>query len=196
MMNSGPRRGRRPGKPDTRVQILDVARRRFLEEGYQAVTMRSVATEAGVDLALVSYYFGSKKGLLGATLALAANPADILGRAVEGDSALLPERALRSILSLWEDSENGAPLRVLVAGAFQDTVVANLVKEMLEVELIDLIAARIGGANARKRAAAFFAQIAGLVLARYILRLEPMASMSSDEIIQLYVPPLRVALRT
>ena len=196
MMNSVSRRGRRPGKPDTRTQILDVARKRFLGGGYQAVTMRAVAAEAGVDLALVSYYFGSKKGLLGAALALAVNPADILGRAAEGDTALFPQRALRSLLRLWEDPESGAPLRALIAGAAHDAVVANLVKEMIEVELIDLIAERIGGANARKRAAAFCAQLAGLIVTRYILRLEPIASMRSDELIRLYSPPLRLALRT
>lgn len=152
--------------------------------------------DAGVDLALVSYYFGSKKGLLGATLALATNPTVILGRAAEGDPALFPQRALRSLLHLWEDPDSGAPLRVLVAGAAHDVVVANLLKEMVEVELIDLIAARIGGANARKRAAMFCAQIAGLIVTRYILRLEPLASMSSDELIQLYSPPLRLALGT
>lgn len=197
MMKSVSSRGRRPGKPDTRTQILDVARRRFLEGGYQAVTMRSVATEAGVDLALVSYYFGSKKGLLGAALALAVNPADILGRAAQGgDAATFPQRALQSLLRLWEDPESGAPLRALIAGSAHDAVVANLVKEMIEVELIDLIAARIGGANARKRAAVFCAQMAGVIVTRYILRLEPVASMSSDELIRLYSPPLRLALRT
>ncbi len=156
--------------------------------------MRSVAMGAGVDLALVSYYFGSKKGLLSAALALAVNPADILGRAAEGEPALFPQRALHSLLRLWEDAESGAPLRALVAGAAHDAVVANLVKEMVEVELIDTIAARIGGANARKRAGAFCAQIAGLLVTRYILRLEPVASMRSDELIQLYSPPLRLVL--
>jgi AcrR family transcriptional regulator len=196
MMNSVSRRGRRPGKPDTRARILDVARRRFLNEGYQTVTMRSIALEAGVVLALVSYYFGSKRGLLGATLALAANPADILSRAAEGEPALFPQRALYALLHLWEDPDSGAPLRALVVGAAHDEVVTSLVKEMVEVELIDQIAARIGGANARKRAAAFCAQIAGLIVTRYVLRLEPIASMCPDELIQLYSPPLRLVLRT
>lgn len=157
--------------------------------------MRAVAAEAGVDLALVSYYFGSKKGLLSAALALAANPVDILGRAAEGETATFPRRALHGLLRLWEEPESGAPMRALVAGAAHDADVANLVKEMLERELIDTIAARIGGIDARKRAATFCAQIAGLVVTRYILRLEPVASMAPDELIQLYSPPLRLALR-
>jgi len=74
----GSTRGRRPGRPETRAEILAVARRRFLAQGYQAVTMRAVAEDAGVDAALISYFFGSKKGLFGATLALSANPPEIL----------------------------------------------------------------------------------------------------------------------
>lgn len=193
-MNSAPR-GRRSGKPDTRTEILDVARRRFLRGGYQAVTMRSVAEEAGVNVALVSYYFGSKKGLFGAALALAANPAETIARTMEGDPVTFPQRALRDLLALWEDSESGAPLRALIAGATYDQAVTGLVKEMMEREMIDIIAASIGGADARKRAIAFCSQIAGLIMTRYILRLEPVASMSIDEIVRVYGPPLRVALR-
>lgn len=90
MNKPGSQRGRRPGSPDTRAAILAVARRRFLEDGYHAVTLRSVG-EADVDLALISYYFGSKKGLFGAALALGANPAELLARVVrEGSSARSP----------------------------------------------------------------------------------------------------------
>lgn len=194
-MNKTPRRGRRVGSPDTRAQILDVARRRFLEGGYQAVTLRSIAAEAGVDLALISYYFGSKKGLFGAALALSANPADILARAVEGDPATLPQRALRDLLITWEDPEAGAPLRALLAGAVQDETLAHLVKEMLEREVVYKIAARIGGADARQRATTFCAQVAGLIVTRYILRLEPISSMSPDEIVRTIGPRLQLIRR-
>ncbi|MGW7408190.1 TetR/AcrR family transcriptional regulator [Streptomyces sp. NPDC054833] len=194
MMNSSGR-GRRAGKPDTRAQILDIARRRFLEGGYQAVTLRSVAAEAGVDVALVSYYFGSKKGLFGAALALAATPAETLARTIEGDPATFPQRALHDLLALWEDPESGAPLRALIAAATHDQAIAGLVKEVMEREMIDKIAAMLGGADARKRAGAFCAQIAGLVVTRYILRLEPVAPMTIDEITRIYGPPLRLALR-
>lgn len=188
-------RGRRAGKPDTRAHILDIARRRFLQGGYQAVTLRSVAAEAGVDIALIIYYFGSKKGLFGAALALAATPAETLARTIEGDPATFPQRALHDLLALWEDPESGAPLRALIAAATHDQAMASLVKEMMEREMIDKIAARLGGVDARKRAGAFCAQIAGLVVTRYILCLEPLASMAPDEIRRIYGPSLRLALR-
>ena len=71
-------RGRRAGSPDTRAHVLDVARRRFLAEGYQSVSLRSIAAEAGVDVALISYFYGSKRGLFAAVLALPGHrPGDL-----------------------------------------------------------------------------------------------------------------------
>ncbi|MEU5225214.1 hypothetical protein AB0G55_21600 [Streptomyces toyocaensis] len=100
----------------------------------------------------------------------AVNPAETLARTAEGDPVAFPQRALRDLLALWEDPESGVPLRALVAGAAQDPAVTGLVKEMLEREIIGKIAARIGGADARRRAGVFCAHIAGLVVTRYILR--------------------------
>jgi AcrR family transcriptional regulator len=48
----------------TRATILDVALRLFRERGYEATTMRAIATEAGVSLGNAYYYFGSKEHLI------------------------------------------------------------------------------------------------------------------------------------
>jgi AcrR family transcriptional regulator len=188
------RRGRRAGRPNTRAQVLDVARRRFLAEGYQAVTMRSVAAEAGVDAALLSYFFGSKKGLFGAALALPANPPEVLRAALPGDPATLPERVLRALLRAWDDPEQGPALRVLVLTAIEEPEMGRLLTEVLEREMVARIADHIGGAQPMPRAAAFGAQLAGVVLARYLLRVEPLASMPPDELVRHLAPGLRAAL--
>ncbi|WP_406211351.1 TetR family transcriptional regulator [Kitasatospora sp. NBC_01560] len=194
-MNKSPGRGRRTGSPDTRAEILGIARRRFLAEGYQAVTLRSVAAEAGVDVALVSYFFGSKKGLFGAALALATNPAEQLALVLEGDVETLPERVLSQVLAVWAEPESAAPLRAMLGGAAQDPALGVLVSEVLQREMTDRIAARIGGADARRRACEFAAQLAGLIMVRHVLRLEPLASLPADEIARTYLPLLRHALR-
>jgi AcrR family transcriptional regulator len=51
-------------KRQTPDLILDAAFRILARDGFQALTARNVATEAGTNLALVNYYFGGKKGLL------------------------------------------------------------------------------------------------------------------------------------
>src|SRR3954463_7579153 len=65
------RRGRPPkaaGVPatDTRATILDAAEDLFSKHGFYGVTIREVAREAGVDTALVHYYFGAKRELFDA----------------------------------------------------------------------------------------------------------------------------------
>lgn len=189
------RRGRRPGRPETRAHVLGVARRRFLSEGYQSVTLRSIAAEADVDVALVSYFFGSKKGLFGAALALPANPPEVLLNALPGDPATLPERVLKALLNNWEDPQHGAPLRVMVTAAIQDPELSRLLKEVFEREMIARLAEQIGGTNAHYRAGAFFSQLAGLVFARYVLRIDPLASMTVDELTRHLAPGLRAALQ-
>src|SRR5579884_1316137 len=59
-----PRTGRRPGSSGTRRAILESARRPFAERGYQAATMRAIASDAGVDASLVVHFFTNKPTLL------------------------------------------------------------------------------------------------------------------------------------
>ena len=50
-------------RPDRRQNILDASQRLFARYGYHAVTIRQIAAEAKVPLALVGYYFGQKQEL-------------------------------------------------------------------------------------------------------------------------------------
>src|SRR5438552_3568890 len=116
-MNKKRGRGRPPGRTETRAEILAIARSRFLLDGYERVTLRSVAEEAGVDVALISYHFGSKKGLFGAAMALATNPAELLERELAGPLNSLPERLIRAVVAAWDDRAAGGSLRTLMEAA-------------------------------------------------------------------------------
>jgi AcrR family transcriptional regulator len=142
----------------------------------------------------VSYFFGSKKGLFGAALALPANPPEVLLRALPGDPATLPERVLTALLRVWDDPEQGGPLRVMVLAAVQDPDLSRLLEEVLEREIVDRIAEHLGGADARYRAGAFSTQLAGVVFSRYVLRIDPVATMTVDELTRHLTPGLRAAL--
>lgn len=167
-----------------------------MADGYQAVTMRSVAAQAGVDPALISYFFGSKRGLFGAALALSANPPEVLLGALHGDPATMPERVLRALLDTWDDPARGEPLRVMLVAAVQDDEMARLLREMLEREIVDRLTALLRGVDARHRAAAFGTQLAGVVFARYLLRLEPVATMPADELVRHLATGLHAVLRS
>jgi len=188
-------RGRPAGESTARADILEVARRRFLAEGYAGVSLRSIAAQAGVDPALISYHFGSKSGLFGACLDLAANPPQILARVLEGPVETLPERLIATVVHVWDDPATGAPLRMVAKEAVNDAETGRLFREMLEREMLGRIADHLGGRHARQRAAAAGSQLAGLIVLRYVLRAEPLASMTPDELVRHLTPTLRAALR-
>ena len=78
------RRGRRPGAPDTRAAILAAAREHFAAQGFRRTTIRAVASDAGVDPALVHHYFGTKDDLFVAALELPIDPRSVIGPALSG----------------------------------------------------------------------------------------------------------------
>jgi AcrR family transcriptional regulator len=188
-------RGRRPGRPETREAIRSAARRRFLAEGYRAVTLRTIAADAKVDPALISYFFGSKQDLFAAAMALPANPADVIAAALQGDPAGIPERLLRAFLATWDDPEKGAPLRALLGSVGQDPGPTRLLREVIHERMINAIASRLTGPQRAQRAAAVAVQMMGLAFGRYILQVEPLASMSHDALVRRMVPALRAALQ-
>jgi AcrR family transcriptional regulator len=193
-MNKSATRGRRLGSPDTKAQILAVAARRFRADGYQNVALRSIAAEVGVDAALISYFFGSKKGLFGAVFALAANPAELLAAQLPGDLNTLPQRALRALLTTWDDPESGSPLLTLLKSTGDDPAIAQIAREAIEREIIDKVAERLGGVRARRRAAGFTTVMSGIIFSRYLLALDPIATMPADELVRLMAPALHAVL--
>ena len=195
MLNKTRSRGRPRGRSTAREDILEVARRRFSQEGYAAVSVRSIAHEAGVDPALVNYHFGSKRGLFGAALELSINPAVIVAQVVDAPLAVLPERILRTLLAVWDEPHQRAPLVALLRQAVTDPEASRLFREVLEREIVGRIAERVGGPDASRRATGVATQLAGLIFLRHVLRIEPIASMTPDEVVAATLPGVRAALR-
>src|SRR5918997_7161545 len=84
----GRRSGPREAQADLRGTILDAARPLFAERGYRDTTMRAVAQSAGVDVALVAYYFGNKEGLFTESMNIPVHPKELIGHAfAEGPEA-------------------------------------------------------------------------------------------------------------
>ncbi|MCM3882542.1 TetR family transcriptional regulator [Frankia sp. R82] len=193
-MPSATPRGRRRGRPDVRSQILEVAREKFHREGYEAVTMRSIAAGAGVDAALISYYFGSKSGLFAAVLELTLSPADTLAGLLRGDLETLPQRLLPTLIAAYDNPRTGVPLIAAIRAAVVDPELAELLRGGIHRQLVDRLADRLGGADARTRAGTFVAQIGGLLFTRYLIAAEPLASMRPDEIVRALGPALRTTL--
>lgn len=181
--------GRRPGKPDTREAILAAARPLFAQHGFEATTMRAIAAAAGVDVALPSYHFGSKSDLFAAAIELPVNPAAVLGGvlAATAEPAARAEQLLRALLNLW-DAAGGGPLAALMRSTGSQE---QLLRAFVEEQILPLLrGAVIGERDADLRAAAIASQVSGLLLMRYVLRLEPLASATHDELVATLAPTL------
>jgi AcrR family transcriptional regulator len=176
------RTGRRPGASGTREAILDAARRAFAEQGYQRATIRGVAELAGVDPALVHHYFGTKQELFVAAVRLPVNPVEQLTTVLAAEPDQVGPRIVETFLSIWDHAADQNPLLALIRSAVADEQAAALLREFITEEVLGPIAARLGSPDARLRATLVGSQLIGLAMARYIIRVEPLASTPSAEV--------------
>jgi AcrR family transcriptional regulator len=184
------RPGRRPGPSSTRPEILAAARTLFASRGYHATTVRDIAAEAGVNAALVHHYFGSKDQVFVAAMNLPLNPADLISRLRDGGPrAQLSERVVRLFARTWRDPATGQPLQALLRAAASTEQGATMMRQFVEDVMLPRVSAELG--VSRMRAAGAFSQLIGFALAATILRTEPLASASEDELVALLAPSVQ-----
>lgn len=191
-MVAGRSTGRRPGPSRTRQLILDVARAAFAERGFDAVTVRQIAAAAQVDPAMISHHFGSKAALFRATLEIPLDPATEIAGVLSGPAEELADRLVTRLLQIW-DSPGGAGAIAAVRTALQGDETVGLVRDLaLSQVLPPLMRAVTGeGEEQRWRANLVASQVIGLILTRYVLRLEPLASASHAEVVAAVAPTLQ-----
>jgi AcrR family transcriptional regulator len=182
------KRGPRQDGVQAREAILDAARRRFAAQGFEGATMRAIARDAGVDPALVSYYFGSKSGLFVESLRLPVNPSEAIDALLAEGTKDLGTRLITRFLQVWDNPASGAPLvSVLRSAASQP----ELMREFLERQIVPRLAGAIGGPDAELRANAVATQMLGLAFARYVLKVEPLASAPPEQVVALIGPTVQ-----
>ncbi len=183
-------RGRRPGAPDTRAQILASARALFAARGFGSTSVRAIAADARVDPSLVHHYFGSKDDLFVAALELPVDPRVAIQPVLEGGLDGAGERLLRVFLSVWDDETARLPLLGLVRG-----VVDPQGQQFVRDGLLGMVLGPIGPAfeldEPQRRVALVASQMIGLVMLRYVLEVEPLASMDTDLVVATYAPTLQ-----
>jgi AcrR family transcriptional regulator len=185
----GRRPGRRPGAADTRGEILAAARRTFAEKGFDKATVRGIAREAGVDPALVHHYFAGKEGVFAAAMALPVTPDEVIPRLLAGPREEMGERLVRFILSVTSDAEARQPVLALVRTAMTNEKAAGMIREFITHALLLRVSEALDIPPIRMEAA--FSQMFGVVLMRYVLRLEPLASADVEELVALLAPTIQ-----
>jgi AcrR family transcriptional regulator len=167
-----------PRSEATRRAILDAARTMFASRGYEQTTIRAVAAEAGIDASMVMRYFGSKARLFAAAATTSLQPPDLASVPARQRGEVL----VRHFVDRWERSSSGDTLVLLLRTAVTDDAVAEQVQTNFN-RLVAAPVAALGDPDAARRSALIASQLVGVAVSRYILRNEPLASMSIDEIV-------------
>ncbi|TQM71805.1 TetR family transcriptional regulator [Actinomadura hallensis] len=181
--------GRRPGPSDTRETILAAARALFAEKGYDGASLRAIARAADVDPALVHHYFGNKEGVFVEAMRFPADPAVVFPRITAFPKERLGEAMVRVFLEIWGDDERREPLIAMLRSAMTNERAATLLREFVTKALFGRARDFTEAPLLNIEAAA--GQMIGIMVFRYVLRAEPMASASEDELVELVAPTLQ-----
>ncbi|HEV2089129.1 MAG TPA: TetR family transcriptional regulator [Cryptosporangiaceae bacterium] len=185
------RTGRRAGGSGTREAILDAARTAFADGGYDGATIRGIAGVAGVDAALVHHYFGTKEKLFVVAMRLPIDPSVMIPALLAPGLDGLGERIVRLFLSIWDSPEAVSPFLGLIRGAMTHERSAAMLREFIGSAVIGRLTAALEVDRARLRGTFVGSTVLGLAIARYVIRIEPLASASTDEVVAAVGPTIQ-----
>lgn len=183
------RRGRRPSGENTRAALLAAALDVFAEQGFAGATVRTIATRAGVDPAMVNHWFGGKRGLFLAAIQAPFDPTELVEQAISDDPDTVAERIVRSFVTAW-DAHRSRFKALVQSVTSQDTAAAAMREFVIDV-VIRRVTTTIGADQIEWRISLCASQLVGLGLARYVLRLEPMASADVETVVATVAPTLQ-----
>jgi AcrR family transcriptional regulator len=183
------RTGRRPGQNETREHILVAARNQFGARGYDGTTIRGIAAEAGVNPALIHHFFGTKDQVFVAALALPIDPATAVATVLDGPREEAGKRILQLFLRLWREPVSRASFLALVRSVSTNEQAATMLRGFIEQVML----ARISEALdiPKLRLTALISHVMGIAMTRYILGVDPIASVSEDDLVELISPVLQ-----
>ncbi|WP_165313167.1 TetR family transcriptional regulator [Rothia halotolerans] len=199
---SQPRRRGRPRKArtgDARAAIADAASAEFAEKGYDAASIRGIARRAQVDSALVHHYFESKAGLFAEVVRLPVRPDEVIRPSLEAPDARLGESIARAVLTAWERTSVKSVGVTMLRSVVSDSAAGRLIRQFLMREIKGSIARRLraGGADAEEadlRATLVLSQLAGALIMRHVLGLEPLASLPVEDAVARLAPAVQAHL--
>lgn len=183
--------GRRPGDSGTREAIREAAGRQFAEMGYDRATMRSIARDAGVDPALVVHFFGTKHRLFADVVELPFDPGEVVPVVFAGPRSGIGQRLADFVVTTLEVPEARRRILGMVRAAASEPEAATMVRELVSREVLARVAAELGVEDAEVRANLVGSQVVGLVMARYVIGLEPLASLPAPAVARAIAPNLQ-----
>jgi AcrR family transcriptional regulator len=178
-----PLSGRRGGSSRTRDDIVRAARKLFAERGYHGATMRAIASEAKVDPALIHHFFVSKEGVFSAAVGDSFKVDQIADEVLQPSVTAVGCQLISSLMGLLDQAETQGPILAVIrsAASYEDAV--RLLEGGIVRQVMGQIVTEAGdSAHQSLRAALVSAEIVGLIMMRYVFKLEPLASAPDDVI--------------
>jgi AcrR family transcriptional regulator len=195
MMKLMAKKATTPGPRDERgvlaARIVAAARDEFAQHGWAGTTIRAVARTADVDPALVYHYFGSKEGLLDA----ATNPPqrwlDSVAKVWTTPIEHLGAALVQLLLASWADDEIGPTLRAILQTAAHEPATHEKLRRVVASSLMGVAQLGSNERDRLVRSGLISSQMMGFALMRYVWKIEPIASMTDDEVIAAITPNLQ-----
>lgn len=183
--------------------VIKAAREAFLASGYARTTVKSIAAAAGVAPTVVTSLYNNKEALFAAAMSLPFDPQRAIPALVAPGIDGMGERIVRSTFQLAGDESVRTDLSK-AAGLVQGTTVPGLTVSGLDVfgvvkplsdyfqtAVIDRVLIAVGIPDARLRGALISAYLSGVIAYRYFLKVEPLASLSEDDVVALVAPMIQ-----
>lgn len=184
-----------PGPRDERgvlsARILAAARDEFAQNGWAGTTIRAVARAADVDPALVYHYFGSKEALLDAATTPPQRWLESVANTWKTPVDDLGEALLRLMLAAWADEEIGPVLRAVLLTAAHDETTREKLRRVVESSLMGVSRLGVDDRDRMVRSGLISSQIMGLAMMRFVWKIEPVGSMTDDELVAAVAPNLQ-----
>jgi AcrR family transcriptional regulator len=177
------RTGRWRTGQQNKQRIVEVAREHF-KRGYDQATVRGIAADAGVDVAMVYYFFGNKEGLFASSvLDVPEHPLHQLATMLDEGGEQIGPRLVRRFIERWDEGDTFEPLLTVWRSAATQPLARKLLHDTLAGPVAERVGAEFGVDNAVLRVELVTVHLMGLAFARYQLRIEPIASTGVDELV-------------
>lgn len=174
----------------TQRRILEAARRAFAERGFDGTSLRTIASAAGVDPALCLHYFGSKAELFAAATELPVAPGPLLASAVT-DPEHVGRRVADAFLDMLDDEDARSSLLALVRSAASDADAADMVRRLIGERVVGPAVDNLDVDEPELRATLVGSQLIGLLFARHIVAVDPLASADTPTLAAAVAPTIQ-----
>ncbi|MHB9847762.1 TetR family transcriptional regulator [Streptomyces sp. Tue6028] len=164
----------------TRATILAAARAAFDEKGYAQTSLREIARNAGVRPSLIVHFYGSKAGLLAATVEWPFDPDTVVSQVLAQGPDHIGERLADVFLQTWEEDGRPNTALTLLHAACERPEAATLMRELFTTCVVDPIVTAIAPERAELRASLVASHLLGLHVGRYLLNFDAIAEADAD----------------